>query len=75
MSEDRGTKQFIELRGTIEELLPATTFKITLENGQSIIGYLSGKMRKHRIRLVPGDQVKVEISPYDVTKGRVVYRF
>ncbi len=71
----QGTKDFIVLKGTVEELLPAANFKIQLENGQVIIGHLSGKMRKFRIRLLPGDEVKVEISPYDLTKGRVVYRF
>ncbi len=69
------TKQFIEMRGTVDELLPSAQFKITLENGQNIIGHLSGKMRLNRIRLLPGDEVKVEMSPYDLTKGRVVYRF
>ena len=73
MSKD--TKDFIEMKGTVEELLPSANFKILLENGQIILGHLSGKMRKFRIRLLPGDQVKVEISPYDLTKGRVVYRF
>jgi len=73
MSKD--TKDFIEMKGTVEELLPSANFKILLENGQVILGHLSGKMRKFRIRLLPGDQVKVEISPYDLTKGRVVYRF
>jgi translation initiation factor IF-1 len=69
------TKQFIEMRGSVEELLPAAQFKIKLENGQSILGHLSGKMRMNRIRILPGDEVKVELSPYDLTKGRVVYRF
>lgn len=69
------TKAFIEMRGTVEELLPSANFKIRLENDQTIIGYLSGKMRKFRIHILPGDLVKVEISPYDLTKGRVVYRF
>jgi len=69
------TKDFIEMRGSVEELLPAAKFKIKLENGQIITGHLSGKMRKFRIRILPGDDVKVEISPYDLTKGRVVYRF
>ncbi|MCX6714890.1 MAG: translation initiation factor IF-1 [Candidatus Uhrbacteria bacterium] len=73
MSQD--TKDFIEMRGTVEELLPSANFKVKLENGQTITGYLSGKMRKFRIRILPGDDVKVEISPYDLTKGRVVYRF
>ena len=71
----KATKDFIEMRCTVEELLPSSSFKIKLENGQTILGHLSGKMRKFRIRLLPGDEVKVEISPYDLTKGRVVYRF
>ncbi|MBI2475145.1 translation initiation factor IF-1 [Candidatus Uhrbacteria bacterium] len=71
----QSTKDFIEMRGTVEELLPSANFKIKLENGQMILGHLSGKMRRFRIRLLPGDEVKVEISPYDLTKGRVVYRF
>lgn len=71
----QATKQFIEMRGTVEELLPSAQFKIKLENGQVILGHLSGKMRMHRIRILPGDEVKVELSPYDLTKGRVVYRF
>ncbi|MBU0646604.1 translation initiation factor IF-1 [Patescibacteria group bacterium] len=75
MSEEKGTKQFIEMRGTVEELLPAAKFKILLENGQNIIGHISGRMRMHRIRILPGDEVKLELSPYDLTKGRIVYRF
>ncbi len=72
---DSDSKDFIEARGVVIELLPAAKFKIELENGQSIIGHLSGKMRMNRIRLLPGDEVKIEMSPYDVSKGRVVYRF
>ena len=68
-------KQFIEMRGTIEESLPGGHFRIKLENEQEIIGHLSGKLRKFRIRITPGDEVKVEISPYDLTKGRITYRF
>ena len=75
MSEQKTMKDFIEMRGRVEELLPAANFKIMLENGQAIIGHLSGKMRMNRIRLLPGDDVRVEMSPYDLTKGRVVYRF
>ena len=75
MSENNGTKEFIEMRGTVEETLPSANFKILLENGQTILGHLSGKMRMNRIRILPGDDVKVEMSPYDLTKGRVVYRF
>lgn len=73
--DSESTKQFIEMRGTIEELLPNAHFKVRLENGQVILGHLAGKMRMHRIHVLPGDDVKVEMSPYDLTKGRVVYRF
>ncbi|MBU0649183.1 translation initiation factor IF-1 [Patescibacteria group bacterium] len=72
---NRPKKEFIEMRGKVIELLPAANFKITLENGHNIIGHLSGKMRKFRIRILPGDEVKVEMTPYDLTKGRVTYRF
>ncbi len=76
MSENSvSTKDVIEVRGTVEELLPAATFKIKLETGQTIHGFLSGKMRLNRIRLLPGDEVKVEMTPYDLTKGRIVYRY
>lgn len=74
MSE-QGSKDFIEIKGKVEELLPSAQFKIRLENGQVIMGHLSGKMRMHRIRILPGDEVKLEMSPYDLTKGRIVYRF
>ncbi|MDD2257773.1 translation initiation factor IF-1 [Candidatus Falkowbacteria bacterium] len=67
-------KDFIELQGEVEELMPAATFKVLLENGHEILAHLSGKMRMHRIRLLPGDKVRVQISPYDLTKGRIVYR-
>jgi len=68
-------KDFIEVKGTVEELLPATTFRVKLESGQLIIAHLSGKMRMYRIRLSIGDQVKVEMTPYDLTKGRITFRF
>ena len=68
-------KGFLEGKGEIMELLPAATFKVRMENGHEILAHLSGKMRMHRIRLLPGDKVKVEMTPYDLTKGRVVYRF
>jgi len=67
-------KDFIVMQGTIEENLPAATFKVKLENGQTILCYLAGKMRMNRIRLTPGDEVQVEMSPYDLTKGRITYR-
>jgi translation initiation factor IF-1 len=69
------SKEFIEVRGVIEELLPAANFRIRTENGQNIIGHLSGKMRMNRIRLLPGDEVKVELTPYDLSKGRIIYRY
>ncbi len=65
----------IELKGRIEELLPATTFKVKLESGQVVLGHLSGKLRMNKIRLSLGDSVRVEMTPYDLTKGRITYRF
>ncbi|HRQ86743.1 MAG TPA: translation initiation factor IF-1 [Candidatus Saccharibacteria bacterium] len=67
-------KEVIKMRGKVVEALPNTQFKIELENGLSIIAYINGKMRKNYIRLVPGDSVDVEMTPYDLTKGRIVYR-
>lgn len=75
--EDTGvqsSKDFIEMEGVVDELLPSTTFRVTLDNGHRILAHLSGKMRMYRIRLVPGDRVIVEISPYDLTKGRITFR-
>lgn len=74
MAQDK-SKEFIEVTGTVLELLPAATFKIKLEDGHVILGHLSGKMRMNKIRLLPGDKVKIQMTPYDLTKGRVVYRF
>lgn len=71
----KSSKDFIEAMGTVEELLPSTTFRVKLENGNEILAHLSGKMRLNKIRLLPGDKVKVEITPYDLTKGRIIYRF
>jgi len=67
-------KDFIEVQGEVVELMPAASFNVALENGHEILAHLSGKMRMHRIRLLPGDKVKLQISPYDLTKGRIVYR-
>lgn len=67
-------KGFIETEGTVEELLPNATFRVTLDNGHEILAHLSGKMRMHRIRIMPGDRVTVELTPYDLTKGRITYR-
>lgn len=68
-------KDVIEFRGTIEELLPAATFRVKLESGHEVLAHLSGKMRMHNIRLAVGDEVKVEMTPYDLSKGRITYRF
>ncbi|HEX9664345.1 MAG TPA: translation initiation factor IF-1 [Patescibacteria group bacterium] len=68
-------KDLIEIDGAVIEALPSATFKIKLENGHEILGYLSGKMRMYRIKILPGDRVKVEMTPYDLTKGRIVYRY
>jgi translation initiation factor IF-1 len=67
-------KEVIELNGVIVETLPGTQFKVELENGHKIIAHVAGKMRKHYIRIVPGDSVTVELTPYDLTKGRITYR-
>lgn len=64
----------IETIGKVEELLPAATFRVKLESGQIIIAHLSGKMRLNKIRLALGDKVKVEMTPYDLSKGRITYR-
>ncbi len=68
-------KGFLEVEGVVDELLPAASFRIKLDNGHDILAHLSGKMRMFKIRLLPGDRVKVEMTPYDLTKGRIVYRF
>ena len=65
----------IEVEGTVVEALPGTMFRVKLDNGHEVLAYLSGKMRKYYIRILLGDRVKVELSPYDVTRGRVTYRF
>lgn len=68
------SKDFIEMQGEVQECMPAASFKVILENGHEILTHLSGKMRMNKIRLLPGDKVKVQISPYDLTKGRITYR-
>lgn len=67
-------KEIIKLEGTIKETLPSTTFKVELENSHEILAHISGRMRVNYIRLLPGDKVLVEMSPYDLTKGRIVQR-
>ena len=63
-----------EMEGTVVEVLPSTTFKVKLANGHIITAHVSGKIRMHTIRSLPGDKVTVEISPYDLTRGRITYR-
>jgi len=65
----------IEVQGVVVERLPNAMFRVELENGQRILAYISGKMRMHYIKILPGDKVTVELSPYNLTKGRITYRF
>ena len=65
----------IELEGKVIEPLPNAMFKVELENGHVVLAHISGKMRMHYIRILPGDRVTVELSPYDLTRGRITYRF
>lgn len=71
---DNNSKDFIEVEGEVLELMPSASFKVQLDNGHEILAHLSGRMRMYRIRLAPGDRVKIEMSPYDLTKGRITYR-
>jgi translation initiation factor IF-1 len=68
------TKEVIELSGTILETLPNAMFRVELENGHVILAHISGKMRMHYIRILPGDRVTVQMTPYDLSKGRITYR-
>lgn len=68
------TKEVIEVEGTVLETLPNAMFRVELENGHVILAHISGKMRMHYIKILPGDRVTIEMTPYDLTKGRVVYR-
>lgn len=71
MSEN---KELVKFEGVVEETLPSTTFRVKLDNGHVILAHISGRMRVNYIRLLPGDRVLVEMSPYDLTKGRIVQR-
>lgn len=73
--QQASNKDVIEFRGIIEEALPAAQFRVKLENGHTVIGHIAGKLRMNRIRLMPGDEIRIQITPYDLTKGRIVYRF
>jgi translation initiation factor IF-1 len=68
-------EEAIAVEGTVVEPLPNAMFKVELDNGHVVLAHISGKMRMHFIRILPGDKVKVELSPYDLTRGRIVYRF
>lgn len=65
----------LQMNGTVSEALPNASFKVELENGIEVLAHISGKMRMHYIRILPGDKVTVELTPYDLTRGRIVYRF
>ena len=65
----------IELEGTVVEPLPNAMFKVELENGHTVLSHISGKIRMHYIRILPGDKVVIELSPYDLTRGRITYRY
>jgi len=67
-------EETIQLQGEILETLPNATFQVKLENGHVVLGHISGKMRMHYIRILPGDKVTVELTPYDLTRGRIVFR-
>ena len=68
-------EELLEMRGKVVELLPNAMFRVELENGHEILGHTAGKMSKNRIRVLTGDEVLVELTPYDLTKGRITYRF
>ena len=68
-------EEAIVVEGTVVEPLPNAMFKVELENGHIVLAHISGKMRMHFIRILPGDKVKVELSPYDLTRGRIIYRY
>lgn len=67
-------KGFLEIDGEVLDLLPNANFKVVLDNGHEVLAHLAGKMRMFKIRILPGDKVTLEISPYDMTKGRIIYR-
>ena len=67
-------EELIEMRGVVDEVLPDSRFRVTLDNGHQLIAYTGGKMRRHSIRVLAGDQVSLEMSPYDLSKGRITFR-
>jgi translation initiation factor IF-1 len=70
-----GGEEKIEMEGEVLEAFPSGMFRVALDNGHEIIAYTAGKMRRYRIRMAPGDRIKVEVSPYDLNRGRIVYRY
>jgi len=68
-------EEAIEVEGTVVEPLPNAMFRVALKNGHNVLGHISGKMRMNYIRILPGDRVKLEMSPYDLTRGRITYRY
>jgi translation initiation factor IF-1 len=68
-------EEAIQVEGTVTEALPNTTFRVELDNGHEVLAHISGKMRQHYIRILPADKVVVELSPYDLTRGRITYRY
>jgi translation initiation factor IF-1 len=73
--QDMAKEDSIEVQGTVLETLPNAMFRVEIENGHKILAHISGKMRMHFIKILPGDKVTVELSPYDLTRGRITYRF
>jgi translation initiation factor IF-1 len=67
-------EEHIEMNGVVSEVLPDSRFRVTLDNGHQLVAYSAGKMRKHRIRILAGDKVSLELSPYDMSKGRITFR-
>ena len=67
-------EELLEMQGTVDEVLPDSRYRVTLENGHKLVAYAAGKMRKHHIRIIMGDKISVELSPYDLSKGRITFR-
>jgi translation initiation factor IF-1 len=67
-------EELIEMHGKVDDVLPDSRFRVTLENGHTLVAYTAGKMRKHHIRILAGDRVSLELSPYDLSKGRITFR-
>ena len=68
-------EELLEMNGVVDEVLPDSRYRVTLDNGHNLIAYSAGKMRKHHIRILAGDKVSLEMSPYDLSKGRITFRF